>query len=736
MLGLAAFFLLAVLCRVVEMTENSLQSGGVAGADAAWIDGINLYDEFDQIRRQTAHVGTVDEQYKIAIAHPLSRIYRIANAVANDATLLEAVAAAAKIKITKRAEKNLHYTLIKALFPEERSSGTFTDYANALKRAASWGFTYEDARGYLQAHGPYSLRDGRHRPDSVPADSGSTERKAKKAGPGSKANDDAPAVPSNQDGEATAAAPSDGVVSPAVNTAPATAAAVKALPLAVCGTDSISGPVVNPPQRHQGASKQGLGFGQLYGSKYQGRKAGATLEVLLDENGHFVISEVISYYTFEAVKPIPDLKPAASQSQDDHHQAPCFDTDESPDDNGAPTDEDEWENSDDDGGSTTEAVNEPLPPDRTEQGSAAIQQPVTPADDDLETDMEPDRASHAATGGAALATSLPDHRAQNTGAPAQKYDAVVLAALMDIVKTKVITSVHKAADALNGMSIPTVRGGIWHGAQVLTILKRYGYPSITAFVSVHTGPGSAGATEQPNLGRDDDDHDDDDPHGGGGRKPPSTSTGDPAITSTSGHATNAADLHPDDAQRLLGPAASASLWHFDGSLLASGQARVRNMLKVQIDNAVVSERLDGNGKQIIRKRTRPTMVRFAVVNGKFYVRHTMGINEPVEQMLRLNGWIVPDLNYDHALKSLEVSAADLDAAFTKLAGRSTKTEDQPQCVLQGNYDGLRLSNAAGEFVWLPNARRLMEDGSVPECPITAIAAASAANHLVQQGAPQ
>ncbi len=314
------------------MTENSLQSGGVAGADAAWIDGINLYDEFDQIRRQTAHVGTVDEQYKIAIAHPLSRIYRIANAVANDATLLEAVAAAAKIKITKRAEKNLHYTLIKALFPEERSSGTFTDYANALKRAASWGFTYEDARGYLQAHGPYSLRDGRHRPDSVPADSGSTERKAKKAGPGSKANDDAPAVPSNQDGEATAAAPSDGVVSPAVNTAPATAAAVKALPLAVCGTDSISGPVVNPPQRHQGASKQGLGFGQLYGSKYQGRKAGATLEVLLDENGHFVISEVISYYTFEAVKPIPDLKPAASQSQDDHHQAPCFDTDESPDD--------------------------------------------------------------------------------------------------------------------------------------------------------------------------------------------------------------------------------------------------------------------------------------------------------------------------------------------------------------------------------------------------------------------
>ena len=215
-------------------------------------------------------------------------------------------------------------------------------------------------------------------------------------------------------------------------------------------------------------------------------------------------------------------------------------------------------------------------------------------------------------------------------------------------------------------------------------------------------------------------------------------TGVPAISSSNGPVVNAADGRSDDADQLPSPATSAStsLWHFDGSLLPSGQARVRNMLKVQIDNAVVSERLDGNGKQITRKRTRATMVRFAVVNGKFHVRHTVGIDEPVEHTLPLKGNIVPDLDYDKALKSLEVAASDLDAAFTKLAGRSTKTEDQPLCVLQGNFDGLRLSNAAGEFVWLPNARRLMEDGGVPECPITAIAATSAATHPVQQGAPQ
>ncbi len=293
----------------------------VVGADVAGIDGVDLTTEFEQIRRLAEHFSNLSDQLDKAGAASLSRIYRVVKAVEGNRDALERAALIAGITLNKRAEKNLYYTFIKAMFPVNKAAETLSDYAAALKRAADWRLTYEELRGYLEAHGPYSLMMGRHRPASkvAAAPAGGGQRAANPPKhpvrqPTSPATKSEPATPSPQPGTsppASPAHPQPAPASPATGTAGADNASANAAPSA-----KVSPLVMATPLRASSAAapnQPGLGIGRLYDTaKYGGHDATASLAVMVDRRGHFWVQEVTSFTPLSA-----NVPPSSGGNQND-----------------------------------------------------------------------------------------------------------------------------------------------------------------------------------------------------------------------------------------------------------------------------------------------------------------------------------------------------------------------------------------------------------------------------------
>lgn len=283
-------------------------------AETAWVNDADLATEFEQIRRLAAHASNLTEQLNVARAPALSRIFRIVKAVENDRPALERAAVIAGITLSKRDEKNLYYTFLKALFPQNKSAETLSDYAAALKRASDWRLTDVEVRGYLEAHGPYSLMMGRHRPASkVTAPTVASSGQAATAGsklagnPPKNVSQPAPAPPASQQGPISPASPSQGQSTPAPNgTGTAGAGSGNTASNAVPSSTAI--PLgMAAPSRASGATainQPGLGVGRFYdAAKFGGHNANASLNVVVDKRGHFWVKEVTSFTPRDANQP-------------------------------------------------------------------------------------------------------------------------------------------------------------------------------------------------------------------------------------------------------------------------------------------------------------------------------------------------------------------------------------------------------------------------------------------------
>ncbi|MEI7607979.1 MAG: recombinase family protein [Rhodospirillaceae bacterium] len=78
-------------------------------------------------------------------------------------------------------------------------------------------------------------------------------------------------------------------------------------------------------------------------------------------------------------------------------------------------------------------------------------------------------------------TNLPEASAlgrQRLVDMADEHAARVFPMLQHVIKAENITSVHRAADALNERRIPTARGGTWFGSTVWALIKRCGYTGL------------------------------------------------------------------------------------------------------------------------------------------------------------------------------------------------------------------------------------------------------------------